>query len=90
MSNSILLFTSPISRPSFDGGTSISGMKIISYSVDVDTLIGTATVRAIEDLPAVGSTHTFTIGPFTGSTTFAQQLAALKTAASALLGVTFQ
>ncbi len=84
-----LLFTAPISRPSFDGGASISGMTIVSYSINPDTLMGTCIVRAIEDGPA-GVPHTISIGPFTGASTLSQQLAALKSAVSAALGVTFQ
>lgn len=84
-----LLFTAPISRPSFDGGASISGMTIVSYMVNPDTLMGTAIVRAIEDGPG-GSSHVVAVGPFTGSTTLLQQLNAIKSAVATALGVTFQ
>ena len=84
-----LLFTAPISRPSFDGGTPISGMTILNYSVNPDTLMGTAIVSAIEDGPP-GRTHAVSVGPFTGATTLTQQLAAVKAAVAAALGVTFQ
>lgn len=83
-----LFFTSPISRPSFDGGATVSGMTIVSYSINPDTLMGTCVVRAIEDGIA-GSTHIITVGPFTGATTLAQQLAAIKNAVATALGVTF-
>lgn len=85
-----LLFTTPISRPSFDGGTSVTGMTIISCQILPDPPISAVVVvRAIED-GVTGSPHTFTIGPFTGATTLTQILAALKTQAASTLGVTFQ
>jgi hypothetical protein len=84
-----LLFTTPITRAALDGGSAISGITILAYSLDPDALTGTVRVRAIEDGPS-GMIHTVTVGPFAGSTTIAQQLAALKTALAAALQVTFK
>lgn len=88
-----LLFTAPISRPAFDGGTSISGMVIISCLINPDTLMATVVVRAIEDTAAgatIGGSHSIQVGPFTGATTLAGILAAVKTTVGTTLGVTFQ
>lgn len=89
-----LLFTAPIARPSFDGGTSISGMVLLSCIINPDTLMATVMLRAIEDtIPGAtvgGGAHSIQVGPFTGATTLAGILAAIKTTAGTALGVTFQ
>jgi hypothetical protein len=74
--NSVLLFTAPISRPALYGGGQLSGVKINRYFVDPDTLVGTV-IGAFIETPL--DQRTFSVGPFTGATTLAQQL-----------GVTFQ
>lgn len=89
MASDTLLFTAPVQRPGFDGGVSVSGMKIINCNIDPVSLTATVAVRAIEDGIA-GNSHAITVTGLTGATTLLQLLNAVKAQVSAALGVTFQ
>jgi hypothetical protein len=83
------LFVTPISRPSFDGGTSVTGIRINSAYLDPDALTCTVICSAIEDNSSGPLIHKVVV-PFTGATTMTQLLAAFKTQVASSLGVTFQ
>lgn len=89
MSADTLLFTTPVSRPAFDGGATVTGMKIIQAVIDPVALTCTVIVRAIEDA-VVGTPHVIVVSGLTGSTTMNQLLSAVKSQVASALGVTFQ
>ena len=84
-----LLFTTPISRLPLYGGGTISGVNFLKVFVDPLALTCTVIVSAIEDGDSSTIRQAFTV-PITGATTYAQTLAALKTAIAAAWGASFQ
>lgn len=84
-----LLFTTPISRASIDGGQTLTGVNLGIVTIDPDALTATARVSAIED--GMFSVHPrFVTVSVTGGETLTQVLAAFKAAIASALNVTFQ